>query len=303
VLTADNLAAWSLDYDMDKTDPVEIGKSNGALYVTVRLLRVVAIVVLLHGAVSADGLQEGIDAYLQRDYDSAFATLSPAATTKNPLVQNLVGIMLYEGRGTTANPLAAHKLFHSAAALGVMDASRNLGILHTVGAPGVPVDYVEAKVWFNAATAGDNQNAAEPHASSINIPATVESVINVEFEYDGEGKQIYLTYCAGCHGFSGMRFFPSAPSFAMGDRMTKNTDELLQSILRGKGMMPAWEDKLPLSEIKNALGYLRELGLRTGYGTDTSAYDAPPDRYYIFSPMGFDDSFTLELRANTIVSD
>jgi hypothetical protein len=34
------------------------------------------------------------------------------------------------------------------------------------------------------------------------------------------------------------------------------------------------------------LGYLRELALRTGYGTDTSAYNQMPEMFYIFNPPG-----------------
>ena len=75
--------------------------------------------------------------------------------------------------------------------------------------------------------------------------------------------------------------------------MTKSDKELMQSILDGKGLMPSWKDKLPLSELENALGYLRELALRTGYGTDTSAYEAAPEMYFIFNQPGRIGPFDL----------
>ena len=249
----------------------------------------VVILVLLAGSAVADDLQDGFDTYLQGDYAAAFTILSPAATMDNPQIQNLVGLMIYEGRGVSANPAAAQSLFESAAALGVTDARRNLGMLHSIGAPGVPVDYEQARRWFSTATPADYPDEAQTDSDSVGIPEAIETVIRVELKYDGEGKRTYLMFCAGCHGFSGMRAYPFAPSFAMGERMTKSTEELMQSILNGKGLMPSWEDKLPVTELENALGYLRELALRTAYGTDTSAFESSPDMFFIFSPMGIDD--------------
>jgi len=273
---------------MNQPNPIEKRKVETDLCCLAGFQRVVAFLVMFAGAATADDLQDGIDAYLQEDYATAFRILSPAATKDNPRIQNLVGLMIYEGRGITANPVAAHDLFHDAAELRVADACRNLGILHSIGAPGVPVDYEEARMWFTSATANSYLDAAEADDGSVSIPATV---INVEFKYDGDGKHTYLTFCSGCHGFSGMRFFPFAPSFAMGERMTKSSEELMQSILQGKGAMPSWEDKLTISELENVLGYLRELALRTAYGTDLSATDTSPDMFFIFGPGSIDDSF------------
>ena len=90
-------------------------------------------------------LAPGFDAYLKTDYAKAYAILYPAATADNPLVQNLVALSLYYGRGTFPDTVRAHALFHSAAERGVNDARRNLGILHSIGAPGVAVDHAEAR--------------------------------------------------------------------------------------------------------------------------------------------------------------
>jgi len=249
-------------------------------------------------AARADDLRLGYDAYLSGDFSAAYRLLSPAATVENPGLQNLVGLMLYRGQGTSVDAPAAHELFHSAANLGVADARRNLGVLHTIGPPGVAVDIQEAMMWFTAAISTGNQNVLETQDSQITIPATINTRINPEFKYDGNGKRIYLTFCAGCHGFNGMRFFSYAPSFAIGERMTASTDELMQTILHGKGLMPSWEDKLAVSDLEDALGYLRELALRTGYGTDSSAYNQMPEVFYIFNPPGVSDIFALDLDAD-----
>jgi len=268
--------------------PVPCGRGivKRALYCASRLPGLIAFLILLADSAVANDLQGGFDAYLRGDYAAAFAVLSPAATIDNPQIQNLIALMIYDGRGVSANPAAAHDLFESAASLGVVDARRNLDILHSIGALGVEVDYEEARLWFTTTVDGDY--ADEDEGDSLIIPAGIASVIEVEFKYDGDGKRTYLMFCAGCHGFSGMHSYPFAPSFAMGERMIKSSEELLQSILNGKGLMPSWECKLPLSELEGALGYLRELALRTAYGTDTSAYDSSPDMFFIFSPTGIE---------------
>ena len=243
----------------------------------------------------ADDLQDGYDAYLNGDFATAYRLLSPAATIENPGLQNLVGLMLYRAQGVSVDAPAAHELFHSAADLGIVDARRNLGVLHTIGPPGVTVDIDEAMMWFTAAITTSNQNALETQDSQVAVPAAIDTRIYPEFKYGGNGKRIYLTVCAGCHGFNGMRFFYHAPSFAIGERMTASTEELMQTILRGKGLMPSWEDKLPVSDLEDALGYLRELALRTAYGTDSSAYNPMPESFYIFSPPGMNNFFILDL--------
>jgi len=243
---------------------------------------------------SAENLQDGIDAYVRGDYSTAYRVLSPLAASENPEVQNLVGLMLYLGQGTTASARAARQFFHSAALRGVADARRNLGVLYSLGAPGVAIDYDEARSWFTMTFTGSDQNTLHAPDDQLTIPESVKTVIEPEFRYEENGKNTYLTFCSGCHGFSGMRFFPNAPSFAMGERITKSSEELMQAILLGKGLMPSWQDKIPVSELEDALGYLRELALRTEYGTDTGNYDKTPEFYYIFQPAGMLDPYTTD---------
>ena len=255
----------------------------------------ITVLIVFVSTTKADDLQDGYDAYLSGEFSTAYRLLSPAATIENPALQNLVGLMLYRGQGISMDAAAAHDLFHSAATLGVADACRNLGVLHTIAPPGVAVDIEEAMMWFTAAISSSNQAALETQDSQAVVPAAINTRINPEFKYGGNGKRIYLTFCSGCHGFNGMRFFSHAPSFAMGERLTTSAEELMQTILRGKGLMPSWEDKLSESDLEDALGYLRELALRTGYGTDNSAYNQMPEVFYIFNPPGTYGIFMLDL--------
>lgn len=98
------------------------------------------------------------------------------------------------------------------------------------------------------------------------------------------GRHVFLTYCSGCHGFDGLAFYPVAPSFAMGDRLAKSDAELMQSILRGRGAMPSWENKLPANWLEQALAYIRHMAQKGNVG----ALNNWPDRYFIFAPLGSD---------------
>ena len=98
------------------------------------------------------------------------------------------------------------------------------------------------------------------------------------------GRNVFQTYCAGCHGFDGLAFYPPAPSFSMGDRLYKSNVELMRSILNGRGAMPSWENKLPVHWLEQALAYIRHMA-GSGNIMDRGSI---PDYYFIFSPPGSD---------------
>ena len=235
---------------------------------------------------AAGEIEDGYSAYQEGDFSTAFRLLNSAATDDRPQLQNLVALMHYLGQGTRGDPVAAHDLFHKAAMNGSIEARKNLGVLHTLGAPGVDVNFEEARIWFATVQATGHEEPPGSKRSSTAIPGTIKTVITYDTDDNSNGKFTYLTFCAGCHGFSGMHFFEYAPSFAMGQRLTKSDAELMQSILHGKGLMPSWEDKLPLSDLEDALAYLRLLSVQTAYGTDTSGINAEPEMYFIFYPRG-----------------
>ncbi|MCU7944694.1 MAG: cytochrome c [Candidatus Thiodiazotropha sp. (ex Cardiolucina cf. quadrata)] len=98
------------------------------------------------------------------------------------------------------------------------------------------------------------------------------------------GQHVFLTYCAGCHGFDGLAFFPTAPSFAMGDRLSQDDAVLMRSILKGKGAMPSWEAKLPAKWLEEALAYIRRISKISLTGGEVPR--VRPGYYYIFVPSG-----------------
>lgn len=103
-----------------------------------------------------------------------------------------------------------------------------------------------------------------------------------------KGEDVYLRYCAGCHGFDGKAAYEYAPSFSLGDRLKKDDRELLQSVLNGKNNMPPWKDKLAVQDLRDAISYLRLMFERTEKGESPRQTDIP-EVYYLFKPVGEHD--------------
>jgi cytochrome c5 len=72
-----------------------------------------------------------------------------------------------------------------------------------------------------------------------------------------KGKEIFHERCAVCHGVDGVSALPDTPEFAKGERLEKSDAELLETIKKGKGIMPAWGDVLPAEDFKDVLSYVR----------------------------------------------
>ena len=100
-----------------------------------------------------------------------------------------------------------------------------------------------------------------------------------------DGADVFLTYCAGCHGFDGHAAYEHAPSFSMGERLEKDDRELLQSVLNGKNAMPPWQDKLPVEDLRKAVSYLRIMHQRQKQGKNPRQ-EPLPNKYYLFTPLG-----------------
>jgi cytochrome c5 len=104
-----------------------------------------------------------------------------------------------------------------------------------------------------------------------------------------DGAHVFLTFYAGCHAVNGFAAYPAAPSFSMGDRLHKDDDALLRSVLSGKGAMPPWEDKLSVSELRSAIRYLRRMDERVKLGL-SPRQEALPAYMYRFQPTGERDT-------------
>ncbi len=105
-----------------------------------------------------------------------------------------------------------------------------------------------------------------------------------------DGADIFLKYCAGCHGFDGLAEYELAPSFSMGDRLQKSDWELLQSVMQGKHGMPYWQDKLGVDEFRSAITYLRVMAERHSSGLPPREKPIP-EMHYKFIPLGEDEDY------------
>lgn len=206
----------------------------------------------LHPVLS--GVEEGLQAYEDEDYATAFRELRPLAARGPANVQGLLGVMHYFGLGTPQNDQISVTLFQRAA-------SRS------------PVRFKPYSRFLSSAQL----------ASSVNESATDT---NEEAPFNGDvgsvyGRQIFLTFCSGCHGFSGFAFYPPAPSFSMGDRMHKSDTELINTLLKGRNGMPSWEGKLPRAALVAALAYIRYMS-KAATGAVPPVSNPIPERYYLF---------------------
>ncbi|HEY5932967.1 MAG TPA: cytochrome c [Nitrospira sp.] len=79
-----------------------------------------------------------------------------------------------------------------------------------------------------------------------------------------KGKQIYIKYCAGCHGpegrGDGYRLLGADPANLTSESIRKQSDAtLLKSIHEGKSTMPSWNIRLSQQDAKDVLTYIRAI--------------------------------------------
>jgi mono/diheme cytochrome c family protein len=98
------------------------------------------------------------------------------------------------------------------------------------------------------------------------------------------GREVFVTYCGGCHGFDGFAYLPYAPSFSMGHRLDQGNAQLMRSILHGRNSMPSWEGKLPRDWLLDALAYLRFMD-RT-LTSQRGSLSGHPKRFFVFPSHG-----------------
>jgi len=183
------------------------------------------------------------------------------ALSGNPDAQTFIGFMLFHGEGVEQDMEEAHYWFHQAAEQGSVIAQRNLGILHSRALKSFPEvfeDAEEANYWFskfaNSGNGGRSEVADTSRAKFFsNLDESLESASTPE----QAGQQIFSTFCAGCHGFNGIAAYPSAPSFARGERLDKSDKELMESMLNGLGVMPSWQGTLSTEMLLSTLTYIR----------------------------------------------
>ena len=73
------------------------------------------------------------------------------------------------------------------------------------------------------------------------------------------GGELYASYCASCHGDSGVGNMPDAPNFSQGEGLFQSDVALLNTIKDGRNSMPAYQGILSDIDILDVVAFLRTL--------------------------------------------
>ena len=196
--------------------------------------------------------------------DTTYERFLPLAVAGDTDIQNFLGFMYFYGEGVELNYNDAHYWFHLAAEEGDFKAQRNLGIFHSRLLPRIPEKYFdaeEANLWFSLAAA----SSRDPGVSTL-VSRSYDKFLTAdarkllqETEKRHIGETIFVTLCAGCHGFDGHAPYSGAPSFALSHRLEQSNSALVDSILNGNGQMPAWGSTLSEELALATVSYIRRL--------------------------------------------
>lgn len=202
------------------------------------------------------------------------------AQAGDPFWENVAGYLLLTGHDPPPDAPPALELFESAADRGSSVARLNLAIAYWLGLS-VERDVELAEFWFLP-------TLRDPAAVTLLHLSTVESLVSSSCADPthelARGREVFVTFCSGCHGADGVAAYPLAPSFAFGDRMEKSDRDLIESILWGHEDMPNWDDKLPRPWLAEALAYARTLESEFGYGLLRLSI-GPHELRFSFGPM------------------
>jgi mono/diheme cytochrome c family protein len=83
---------------------------------------------------------------------------------------------------------------------------------------------------------------------------------SVAAELLAQGKPVFETNCVACHGPNGQGAIPQAAKFSPEFVSKFPTTQFYQSVSGGKGIMPAWQDRLSSDERWAAIEYARAFG-------------------------------------------
>jgi len=100
--------------------------------------------------VFADDFQNGLDAYLEKDYETAYKLFAPLAEQGNAISQFHMGNMYFNGQGVPHDYKKAAKWYRLAAEQEDAISQFNIGEMYSKG-QGVPHDYKKAVKWYRLA--------------------------------------------------------------------------------------------------------------------------------------------------------
>jgi len=111
------------------------------------------------GAQAAD-LQEGMDAFRAKNYETAFAEFSVLAEEGHVEAQYYLAVMYQYGKGVVRDYVAAVKWYTLAAEQGIAVPQYNLSVMYYLG-DGVAQNHVTALMWANVSAENGYERALE----------------------------------------------------------------------------------------------------------------------------------------------
>ena len=127
-----------------------------------RLIISLVFFFLLQSSAYAD-FKEGLSAYHQGDYKTAFNEFTILAEQGNASAQYNLGVMYENGEGVKQDYFKAKEWYTKAAEQGDASAQYRLGGMYSLGR-GVRQDYFKAKEWFGKACDNGNENGCRGYA-------------------------------------------------------------------------------------------------------------------------------------------
>jgi len=74
-----------------------------------------------------------------------------------------------------------------------------------------------------------------------------------------KGRGIYESKCSACHGLNGQPQIAEVPNFSVGEGMMKPDSDIMETIKKGKTVMPGFEGVLTDDQILDVISYVRTL--------------------------------------------
>jgi TPR repeat protein len=110
----------------------------------------IALTMALARSAAAGPIEDGMEAYQEKDYVKAIQLWRPLAETGDATAQYQIGTLYAEGKGVARDDVIAASWFRKAAEKGNANAQYDLGASYAEGL-GVKKDDVEAAAWFRRA--------------------------------------------------------------------------------------------------------------------------------------------------------
>ena len=123
---------------------------------------IVTVFLTAFGGVTYADFQDGLDAYIKGDYETALKEWQSLADQGNASAQYNLGLMYDKGKGVLKDDKQAVKWYRKAADQGDADAQFNLGGMYAYG-EGVLKDLSKAKYWIKKAYENPSANKVSPN--------------------------------------------------------------------------------------------------------------------------------------------